>query len=101
MLSDAQWALLEPLIEACRPKGKTPPQDLRRTVSAAAARSTGRLSGLDLQQPQCCRAALGQIEGVASRCNPLREDRTLLHGCALSRGCYRLDQALTRPSARS
>src|SRR4028119_1555620 len=34
MISDAQWALLEPLIEACRPKGKTPPQDLRRTLSA-------------------------------------------------------------------
>ena len=34
MLSDAQWALLEPLIEICRPKGKTPPQNLRRTVSA-------------------------------------------------------------------
>ena len=34
MLSDAQLALLEPLIEACRPKGKTPPQDLRRTLSA-------------------------------------------------------------------
>jgi transposase len=34
MLSDGQWALLEPLIEACRPKGKTPPQDLRRTISA-------------------------------------------------------------------
>jgi transposase len=34
MLSDAQWALLEPLIEACRPKGKTPPQDLRLTLSA-------------------------------------------------------------------
>ena len=34
MLSDAQWTLLEPLIEACRPKGKTAPQDLRRTVSA-------------------------------------------------------------------
>jgi transposase len=34
MLSDAQWALLEPLIEICRPKGKTPPQDLRRTLSA-------------------------------------------------------------------
>jgi transposase len=30
MLSDKQWAVLEPLIEACRPKGKTPPQDLRR-----------------------------------------------------------------------
>ena len=34
MLSDAQWAILEPLVEACRPKGKTPPQDLRRTLSA-------------------------------------------------------------------
>jgi len=34
MLTDAQWFRLEPLIEACRPKGKTPPQDLRRTLSA-------------------------------------------------------------------
>ena len=34
MLSDAYWMRLEPLIEACRPKGKTPPQDLRRTISA-------------------------------------------------------------------
>ena len=34
MLTDAQWMRLEPLIEACRPKGKTPPQDLRRTISA-------------------------------------------------------------------
>jgi transposase len=34
MLTDVQWAILEPLIEACRPKGKTPPQDLRRTISA-------------------------------------------------------------------
>ncbi len=34
MLTDAQWAMLEPLVETCRPKGKTPPQDLRRTVSA-------------------------------------------------------------------
>ena len=34
MLSDTQWAVLEPLVEACRPKGKTPPQDLRRTLSA-------------------------------------------------------------------
>jgi hypothetical protein len=24
MLTDAQWMRLEPLIEACRPKGKTP-----------------------------------------------------------------------------
>ncbi len=34
MLTDVQWAMLEPLIEACRPKGKTPPQNLRRTISA-------------------------------------------------------------------
>src|SRR3712207_6136734 len=34
MLADAQWTKLEPLIEACQPKGKTPPQDLRRTISA-------------------------------------------------------------------
>ena len=34
MLTDAHWMRLEPLIEACRPKGKTPPQDLRRTISA-------------------------------------------------------------------
>src|SRR5215208_99244 len=34
MLADAQWMGLEPLIEACRPKGKTPPQDLRHTLSA-------------------------------------------------------------------
>ena len=34
MLTDAQWAEFEPLVEASRPKGKTPPQDLRRTISA-------------------------------------------------------------------
>src|SRR3954454_18555318 len=34
MLTDTQWGRLEPLIEACRPQGKTPPQDLRRTLSA-------------------------------------------------------------------
>lgn len=34
MLSDTQWAVLEPLVEACRPKAKTPPQDLHRTLSA-------------------------------------------------------------------
>jgi transposase len=33
-LSDADWAMLAPLIDACRPKGKTPPQNLRRTLEA-------------------------------------------------------------------
>ena len=34
VLTDAQWAALEPLVEACRPEGKTPPSHLRRTVGA-------------------------------------------------------------------
>src|SRR3954471_8960827 len=34
MLADAHWMKLEPLIETCHPKGKTPPQDRRRTISA-------------------------------------------------------------------
>ena len=34
MLSSTQWAVLEPLVEACRPKGKPPPPDLRGTISA-------------------------------------------------------------------
>ena len=34
MLADAQWAVLEPLIEAVRPAARVPPRHLRRTVSA-------------------------------------------------------------------
>jgi transposase len=34
VLSDAQWKVLEPLIEAVRPRGKTPPRTLRRTIEA-------------------------------------------------------------------
>ena len=34
VLSDARWHELRPLIEECRPQGKTPPRDLRRTVEA-------------------------------------------------------------------
>src|SRR5919205_834731 len=34
VLTDERWAALEPLIEACRPRGKTPPRDLRRTIGA-------------------------------------------------------------------
>jgi transposase len=34
MLTDAQWTMLEPLVEACRLHAKVPPSDLRRTVSA-------------------------------------------------------------------
>ena len=34
MLTDAQWAVLEPLIEAVRPPAKVPLQHLRRMISA-------------------------------------------------------------------
>jgi transposase len=34
VLTDAQWAVLSPLIEQCRPRAKVPPQHLRRTISA-------------------------------------------------------------------
>jgi transposase len=34
VLTDAQWAALEPLVEACRPRAKVPPSNLRRTVEA-------------------------------------------------------------------
>src|SRR5690242_13137149 len=34
MLSDAVWAAWEPLIEEVRPRGKTLPKELRRTISA-------------------------------------------------------------------
>ncbi len=34
MLTDAQWTMFEPLVEACRPHAKVPPSQLRRTLSA-------------------------------------------------------------------
>ena len=34
MVTDAQWAVLEPLVEAVRPHAKVPPGHLRRTVGA-------------------------------------------------------------------
>ncbi len=34
MLTDMQWAMLEPLVDQCRPHAKVPPSNLRRTISA-------------------------------------------------------------------
>lgn len=34
VFSDTAWSAWEPLIEEVRPKGKTPPKNLRRTISA-------------------------------------------------------------------
>jgi len=40
VLTDAQWAVLEPLVEACRPHAKVPPSNLRRTMEAILWRCT-------------------------------------------------------------
>lgn len=40
VLTDGQWAMLEPLVEACRPHAKVPPSHLRRTVEAIVWRCT-------------------------------------------------------------
>jgi len=34
VLTDAIWAVWEPLIEAVKPRGKTPPKELRRSLAA-------------------------------------------------------------------
>src|SRR3954449_7322722 len=34
VLNDAQWAVLAPLIDECRPRGKTEPVALRQTIEA-------------------------------------------------------------------
>jgi transposase len=34
VLTDAQWAVLSPLIDRCRPRGKTEHYNLRRTIAA-------------------------------------------------------------------
>jgi transposase len=38
MVTDAQWAVLGPLVEQCRPHAKVPPSNLRRTMSAILGR---------------------------------------------------------------
>ena len=38
VFTDAAWAIWGPLIDEVRPHGKTPPKDLRRTISAISWR---------------------------------------------------------------
>jgi transposase len=40
VLTNEQWAVLEPLVEACRPHAKVPPSNLRRTIAAIIWRHT-------------------------------------------------------------
>jgi transposase len=104
MLSDGQWALLEPLIEACRPKGKTPPQDLRCTLSAilwrhengamwravpegsgrAGGRPRSSSAGHELASGSGCsalfrsaRSSSGWCSSMARACGPIRRRQGL------------------------
>ena len=40
VLSDAQWAVLEPLVMMVRPRGKTPHEDLHSSAGTARHRRT-------------------------------------------------------------
>ena len=42
MLTDERWAVLEPLIAACRPIAKVPPRHLRQTIKAIMWRHANR-----------------------------------------------------------
>ena len=37
IFTDEAWSVWEPLIEEVRPRGKTPPKELRRTIAADVA----------------------------------------------------------------
>jgi transposase len=43
--TDARWAVLEPLVEADRPRAKVPPSNLRRTMSAILRRRANGAEG--------------------------------------------------------
>src|SRR4051812_13351188 len=45
VLADAQWEVLEPLIQTCRPPHETGHHDLRRTIEAIIWRTTTARSG--------------------------------------------------------
>jgi transposase len=96
MLSDAQWALLEPLIEACRPKGKTPPQDLRRTLSAILGRhqNGAKWRAVPEELGPCWRAA--QIFIRWARAGVWERLLTLVQECGVKLGMVFLDGTSVR-----
>ena len=46
VLNDDQWAVLGPLIDECRPRGKTEPVALRETIEAVRTIKAAGLSGV-------------------------------------------------------
>src|SRR5215211_2511925 len=92
MLTNAQWIRLEPLIEACRPKGKTPPQDLRRTISAILWRhqNGAKWRAVPAELGPCSRAAQTFIRwahlGVWERLLLLAQERGVQLGMTFLEG---------------
>src|SRR3712207_5594745 len=96
MLSDGQWALLEPLIEACRPKGKTPPQDLRRTLSAILWRhqNVAKWRAIPEELGPCWRAA--QLFIGWARAGVWEHLLSLVQECGIQLGMVFLDGTSVR-----
>jgi hypothetical protein len=63
-LTDARWAVLEPLVELCRQHAKVPPRHLRRTIGvilwrhdngAKLSPDFGEQAAGDIWDPSICR----------------------------------------------
>ncbi|MBI0537257.1 transposase [Roseomonas sp. KE2513] len=66
--TDEQWFVLEPLVEACRPYAKVPPQLLRRTVGAILWRhdNGAKWRALPLEKGACWMGAQTPFTGRGS-----------------------------------
>ncbi len=73
VLTDAQWAAVEPLIEECRPRGKTEHHDLTILKPRFSARPSACVDeGLDEAVNVCC-----ATERAPKRGSPVRSDQCL------------------------
>ena len=92
VLTDERWAALEPLVEGCRPRGKTPPLDLRRTIGAIVWRHANgaRWRAIPAEHGPWWRAAQLFIRwaklGVCERLLGLAQDRGVELGMAVLDG---------------
>jgi transposase len=96
MLSDGQWALPEPLIEACRPKTKTAPQGLRRTLSAILWRHQNGAKWRAVPEELGPRWRAAQIFIGWARAGVWERLLTLVQECGVKLGMVFLDGASVR-----
>jgi transposase len=94
VLTNEQWAVLGPLIEACRPPEKVPPSNLRRTVSAILWRHSNgaKWRALPEEYGRCWMAAQTFVWwsrlGVWDRLLTLTQGRGVELGMAFLDGGY-------------